>query len=401
MTTRPAGRSSSGRSREKGASAGPALTALVRTALSVAAIAVGLGACSRERAIAAAPPSLEPPRPGYAVPRDGYLALAFDDSGGLRALASNDAPPPRTAAPFPMAISAAAIQSLRKGAVLAVNRQGPLWLEGRRYEATGPEARGEARLVIEGIQGARDAFAARTVASAWASGGKALFLLCRHPVYETADLSGPASIVMAADEYSAALFSPSLGDDAFAVYPTAPDSWLVQYRSETEDRVRTDYAIARPRPEAEGGLTRDPIGRSHFERLASPLPVAAAPVELGAALEALVGPLLVEATMSDGSRRAFLRGDAGEAAPAWAHVTDDAAAHGGVSAVVVTDDWRLAIQARREGAPAARLVNLDAPLPGATARGVAMVGSLVVVLWEQGSFPDVTASGIYALDPAL
>lgn len=399
MTTGTAGRASSGRSLERGARAAFARIAIATIAAT--SLALGLVGCSRERSLAVEPPPREAPRPGYAVPRDGYLALAFDDSGSLQSLAANDTPPKRSPAPFPTAISAAAIQSLRKGAVLAVNRQGPLWLEGRRYEATGPEARGEARLVIEGIQGARDAFAARTVASAWASGGKALFLLCRHPVYETADLAGPASIVMATDEYSAAPFSPSLGDDAFAVYPTATDSWLIQYRSETTERVHTDYAIARPRNEAEGGLARDPIDRSHFERLASPLPVAAAPIELGAALEALGGPLLVEAAMADGSRRAFLRGDAGEATPAWAHVTDDAAAHGGVSAVAVTDDWRLAIQARREGAPVARLVNLDAPLPGATARGVAMVDSLVVILWEQCSFPDVTASGICALDPAL
>lgn len=368
-------------------------------ALALACLALGLTSCARSGQDSAETTPPERQRPGYALPGEGYLTLALKASGDFEPLASNGRPPERVAEPFPTALAAAAIQPLRTGAVLTVNRLGLFWLAERRYEPASPEARAEARLLLERIPGADAAFGLRTAASSWARDGRALVLLYRHPVYEATELAGPASMVIAASEYRAEPYSPPPGDDAYAVYPISTDSWLVQYRREAEDRVLTEYAVFKP--DAASGTERSPLDRAHFERLLAPLPLGAAPVELRAALGALAGPLLVEASLADGSRRAFSRGDPGEAAPAWAHVTGAPTAHGGVAAAVVTDDWRLALASSTSTGYAVRLIELAAPLPGATARGVAMVGSLAVIIWEEGAFPAIASSGILALETGL
>jgi len=182
---------------------------------------------------------------------------------------------------------------------------------------------------------------------------------------------------------------PGIGGDAYAVFPVAADSWLAQYRTDSVDRVETRYA----RLSADGGRS-EPLERSAFERLASPEPLSAAPELLRVAADALSGPLLVEARLPDGSRRAFVRGDAGQAAPAWAHVSADAA-------LVATDDWRISL-ARGTGAEI-RTTALypPAPAPGTVVRDAALIGGLVISLWEEDLFPNVGMSGLVALDPGL
>ena len=138
-----------------------------------------------------------------------------------------------------------------------------------------------------------------------------------------------------------------------------------------------------------------------FEKLASPIPLASAPEPLRTAAAALGGPLLVECRAADGSRRTFVRGDPGEAAPAWAQLVASGPDSGGIAAIIVTDDWRVSLVRRSAGGYEAALRAPDAPVPGARARDAAVVGGLVVVLWEEDIFPDVGQSGLLVIDPGL
>jgi hypothetical protein len=160
------------------------------------------------------------------------------------------------------------------------------------------------------------------------------------------------------------------------------------------DRVTTGYARL-----SAADFSSAPLTRAEFEKLASPVPIASAPEPIRAAAAALSGPLLVEARLADGSRRAYVRGDPGQAAPAWAYAPEGAA--GAVSACVVTDDWRVAI-AILDGRDY-RTVTLDlpAPVPGARVRDATLAEGLVVALWEEDLFPDAGGSGLVVIDPGL
>jgi hypothetical protein len=291
--------------------------------------------------------------------------------------------------PFPLAVTAASIQPLGKGAILAINRTGLRRVEVKRYGPTTTGKAAETRLVIEPIPGIEAEFPGRTVASSWARRDEALFLLFRHPIFELQASRNPAAVIIAATSNGATVLEPGIGGDAYAVFPIAADSWLAQYRTESEDRVETRYA----RLSADGGLSES-LERSTFERLASPEPMAAAPETLRSAASALSGPLLIEARLSDGSRRVYVRGDPGQAAPAWANVADGVA-------TIVTDDWRVSL-ARSTGADVhTSTLNPLAPAPGTVVRDAALVDGIVIALWEEDLFPNVGASGLVALEPGL
>jgi hypothetical protein len=324
---------------------------------------------------------------------DGFL-----EPGGASPASGGASPAPDQASrngrpePFPVAVRAASIQPVPGGAILAVNRKGLLSLTVARYDGGA-----ETRLLIEPLPGATSEFRGRSAAQSWGRGQEALFLLYRHPVYELEPPRSPLSVVVAATLGEARLLEPGLGEDAYAVFPVSADSWLVQSRSETADRVTTSYARV-----PSGGGAPERLERSAFERLASPEPLAAAPEGLRAAAAALTGPLLIEAKLADGSRRAYVRGDPGQAAPAWAQVSGEVSAAGsGPFACVVTDDWRLAVARPSATKFSASVFNLSAPSPGTAARDAALVGGLVVISWEEDLFPDVGSSGILALDPSL
>ncbi len=361
-------------------------------ALGPAILALALAACARGQG-EAPKASIPEPGPGFPVPARGQLSLYLDDDGSFSPL-TDDVAPHRAPRPFPMAVTAASIQPLDRGAVLAINRKGLRRVRAARQAAADGSAATEIRLVIEPLPGAEAEFDGRTVAPSWAHGGEALILLSRHPIFELQAPRSPSSIIVAATRDGARVLEPGVGEDAYAVFPISAESWLAQYRTETIDRVTTSYA----RVPAAGGQP-ERLDRAVFERLASPEPMASAPEALRAAADILTGPLLVEARLADGSRRAFVRGDPGEAAPAWASVA--AGTEYAAAACIATDDWRVAIATRSVSGYTASLLSPRSPVPGARIRDAALVDGLVVALWEEDLFPDTGASGIVALDPGL
>ncbi|OHD19073.1 MAG: hypothetical protein A2Y38_16860 [Spirochaetes bacterium GWB1_59_5] len=368
-----------------------AATLLVVVALGSALMAASLAACSRDTpAIPAATP-----RPGFQVPAGGALALVVGNDGSL-----TPADPSRTAGsnrmpvPFPMAITAAAIQPLGKGAVLAINRIGLRQLRVARLIPADGSASADIRLVIDPLPGAEAEFAGRTVAPSWAHGDEALFLLFRHPIFELQAPRIPPSIVIAATLQEARILEPSIGDDAYALFPVTADSWLAQYRADSGDRVKASYA----RLNMLDG-THESLDRAVFERLAAPLPIASAPDSLREAAAALTGPLLIECRLVDGSRRTYVRGDPGQAAPAWAQITG--AGQSGTKAFIATDDWRVVIARPAADGYSATVLNPQPPAPGARIRDAALVDGLIVALWEEDLFPEVGQSGLLVLDAGL
>lgn len=353
--------------------------------------ACALSACSRGTPMT----RVDVPRPGFLVPAGGSLALIVHNDGSLTAFnpvkmtGLNRIP-----VPFPMAVTTTSIQPLGSGAVLAINRIGLRKLRVARLTPADGSVIAEIRLVIEALPGAETEFADRTVAPAWARNGEALFLLFHHPIFELQAPRIPASIVVAATLQGARTLEPGIGGDAYALFPVAADSWLAQYRLDSGDRVSTDYA----RLNRVNG-TSEPLDRAVFERLASPVPIASAPEPLRTAAAALTGPLLIECRLADGSRRTFVRGDPGQAAPAWAQVTG--ADKGDSKAFIATDDWRIVLVNPASGGLSTKAFNPQPPVPGARIRDAALVDGLLVALWEEDLFPEVGLSGLVALDSGL
>ncbi len=335
------------------------------------------------------------PRPGFLVPAEGSLALMVGNDGALTPLdPARTADPNRIPVPFPMAVTAATIQPLGSGAVLAINRIGLRKLRAARLTPADGRETAEIRLVIEPLPGAETEFAGRTVAPSWARGGEALFLLYHHPIFELQARRIPASITISASLQGARILEPGIGGDAYALFPVSADSWLAQYRIDSGDRVTASYA----RLNMLDG-TNERLDRAVFERLATPVPIASAPEPLRTAAAALTGPLLIECRMADGSRRTYVRGDPGQAAPAWAQVTANDEENSG--AFIATDDWRVITAKPADSGFSATAFNPQPPVPGARIRDAAWVDGLVVTLWEEDLFPEVGLSGLMALDAGL
>jgi len=334
------------------------------------------------------PPTSQPE--GFAIPSSGMLVLVAGEDGELLIPGGQE----RNPRPFPLARSPMAIQPIGDRAIIAMNRVGLRQLDVSRSDAVAAAVPGPARLVIKPLPGSAAEFVGRTVSSSWSKDDTAFFLLFRHPVYELDAPRTPPSIVIEASANDAGIFEPGMGPDAYAVYPVSPETWLVQRRSETPDRVVTDYASFNP----DTG-TEKPLSRSAFEKLASPIPLAMAPASIRAAADALAGPLLIEARLPDGSRRAFFRGDPGEAAPTWGQelVSDE-----GVScSLLITDDWRIAVARFASGGYAVSVFNPEPPFTEARVRDAALIDGVIVIAWEEAIFPDVGFSGLAVLDPGL
>lgn len=337
-----------------------------------------------------------PPREGWPLGPGSSLILVVNGDGNLEpAPVAADGTPaigrPGQPLPFPLALAAAALQPLPGGAVVAINRTGLRWLRVIRYPAE-PGGQEETRIALSPIVGADAEFKGRSLAPSWSWSGKAHFLLYRHPIFELEAARTPSSVLITASQDGAALAGTDIGAEAYALFPLSADYWLVQYRTESKDRVTTAYRRFFP---ADG--SSEPLGRAQFEKLASPEPLSAAPEALQAAAASLSGPLIVEARLPDGSRRAYQRGDPGQAAPAWAHVSDS----GERAALVVTDDWRIAVARPDLTGFRTATAYPSSPLPGARVRDAALVDGLVVALWEEDLFPEIGASGLFVLASGL
>jgi len=108
---------------------------------------------------------------------------------------------------------------------------------------------------------------------------------------------------------------------------------------------------------------------------------------------------LIECRLADGSRRTYVRGDPGQAAPAWAQAT--VSNKGNSGAFIATDDWRVVTASSVSGGFSATAFNPQPPVPGARIRDAALVDDLVVALWEEDLFPEVGLSGLLVLDAGL
>jgi hypothetical protein len=327
---------------------------------------------------------------GFALPSSGPLVLIASDDGTFLPHGSKE----RVLRPFPLARAPMAVQPLGDGAIVAVNRVGLKELTVVHGSTGAAVADTPWWAVVRRVAGAEAEFAGRTVSSSWSRDGQAYFLLFRHPVYELEAPRSPPSVIILASAAGAATKEPGLGADAYAVFPVSPEAWLVQRRYETEDRVITEYASVDPAAGTEKALSR-----AAFEKLASPLPLTAAPESIRAAADTLAGPLLIEARLPGGSRKTYARGDPGEAAPAWGHelVTSD-----GISvSLLVTDDWRIALARFVSGGYTVSAMNPAPPFTEARVRDAVMVNGAIVIAWEEAIFPDIGYCGLAILKPGL
>lgn len=335
------------------------------------------------------------PRRGFIVPRTGPLMLELGDDGSLLPVARLDdsraTMGQRPHAPFAMARAVAAIQPRADEGILAINRIGLHRVRVERHEQPA-----ETRLVVLPISQTNDEFSGRTVGSSWAHDGEAFFLLYHHPIFEATPPRTPPSIVVAASADGARIADSFPGSTAYAVFPVSADAWLTQYRSDDGQRVITSYALV----VASSGAST-PLSQLAFEKQASPLPVASAPPPLRSAADGLAGPLLIEARFPDGTRRTYVRGDPAEASPAWGQVV--VPGNGAVAAMLVTDDWRVSIVPMSSGSETrtASTSQYEKPVSEARVRDAALVGGLIVAVWEEDLFPDIGASGIMVVDPGL
>lgn len=357
---------------------------------------LALSSCARRQAEAVP----EPPRRGFIVPAQGTLILTIEKDGSLAPMSQETlrrTSPAQGMAPFPISCTAASIQPLPGGAVLAINRAGLKRLLVTRHPPLEGGISAETRLLIDDLAETDHEFAGRTVAPSWGMEGQAIFLLYRHPIFETSEPRDPPSKTLSATLSGASVRDVGLEGDAYAVYPVSVDSWLVQYRSESGERIHTGYS----RVFTDAGQPES-LARSEFERLASPLPMALAPEALLTAAGSLSGPLLIEARMHDGSRRAYVRGDPGQATPAWAWLPPEDNNNPYESSLcIVTDDWRVVTARQTDDRLIISTSSPSAPVSGAVVRDASIVEGLIVALWEEDFFPYVGRSGIMVIDPAL
>lgn len=344
--------------------------------------------------------------PGYKIPETGILSIAINNEGAFVEIKPGEMPPEHSAKPFPLALAVTALQPIASTAVLAVNQLGLFNMKILSAPIEKHNDKAESVLLLEPISEGGTLFKKRTIGSSWHYGDNAYFLLFTHPVFGFIDKENPSSILIMTDGDNISIFnaekdnSSSIDwDNTFAVFPVLPNSWLAQYRSETIDKVFTDYAIIKTVDGLTDKFERQPITRSEFETMAAPLELDKAPNSLKEAAMALNGPLFIEAALPDGSIKTFVRGDSGEATPAWASIEENSSAGTGLTAVMATDDWRVALVYYNGRKFERETMNLTAPVPGAKVMAAAMLNKMLILLWEKGNFPDISYSGFYVIIP--
>ncbi len=163
----------------------------------------------------------------------------------------------------------------------------------------------------------------------------------------------------------------------FAVFPVTRDSWLVQTRTLSGDRVLTAYFNYR--------LSKDsivPIDRDSFERA----PLAPASALPPAAAQAVSGPpAIVFLRKPDGSRSVTRAGSGDQAdAVEWYAAGDD-----GRSICVSRAGVAYAAAGKTVTA-----LDLRLPVAGAVVADAALLPGALAVVWQEDRFPDVGASGL-------
>lgn len=362
-----------------------ARTARVATVrvIAILAVALCLTACARSaddaRGVVAAPEARE-----YRVPAGGQIVmsvssdLALVDPAGL----------PQAPAPFAAKVAAAALQGLGDGsALVAINRKG---LRKLSVSKTGGSD-GNAFLVrVEPVLGSEAEFEHRTLGAAFSRGGVPVFFLYRHPDDNSTGLPEARHAFVAVNGLSASIWNklPSIDAGAylFSAFPMSADYLYIQMRKDTEKGFDSLYAAWNPDSAVVEAMTR-----TEFERRVRPNSPAAGGPALEACMASIAGPLVASASMKDGTRMAFLRGDIDQAVQCYAY--EDAS-----WTVVLASDGRLALLGPAGGTVQTMLI--ERPVERAVFRDVAMAGSLVLAVWEEDLFPNSGRSGIVIVDPA-
>ncbi len=342
------------------------------------------------------PLGLPEPLPGFELPPGGtlWLGLSTDDSYVPWPLPdSGNEQAAIVPSNFAVHRGPAAIEPLPGGgAILASNRSGLQFIS--LVESSAVDARfAQARFVFKSIGSADPAFARRTVAGSWLRKGKAMFLLSRNPIFETEPFEAPGYSFISADANGSEIWQPPssiAGVEDYAVYacyPQAPDSWAIQMRKDTDDRVDMLYELWTP----DTGKRQD-ISKGVFEKTVSPEAIARAPQALRDLAAQIEGSIIVSCRMADGSRRAFLKGNSGEeTASAYAQIYSD-------GALLVAGDGRGYY--KNKGLPL-RSIAIPLPVPDATIRDAALVDGVLVIIWEEDLFPDVGDCGLMIFNLGL
>lgn len=307
----------------------------------------------------------------------------------------------------PLALRAAALSAPASGnfVLAALNRYGLGYVEsspdGRAYKV-----RSESRPEMGGQQ----------VAGLWPRDARNDFLLelSRDPFTEglppRSDFS-PELILIGGDGATSTL--PRLGEegeDLFALLPGPSGRWYAEFRTEAPLGAQLRYAsLASP----DNRKSATDLRRDLFEAALAPRPLAAGPLTLRQAVSALGSAagsgVLIHAKDGSGADAYWLSsGPLEDAAEAYAWLSAD-----GDEAVVVLRSGYAAWASSASGS-VARAFAVRPALPGAEVSGIAALfaasgsasaaggqaatgGGLVVVSWESGTFPSVSAAGISVL----
>lgn len=343
-------------------------------ALCLAALCLAAAGCTRRPG----PEAVEEYPESYA--QGAVLRLSEGRLASLQAGAVS-APPGLPAGVAPAVAAAAAIDG--RTAALALNRVGLALIR------IDPERR---RFRIDPLESG-DEFAGRTVGGLFLREGTLYCTLYRDPHFETLPPRDPPSVLLEANPGNpvspARPFDLGLGAEGaglFALFPQPDGSWALQFRRAVEDGFESSFRRYDP---ASGSSLA--LSRAVFEGLLAPRLLSSAPDTLRRAARALApegAPVVVSASLADGSRGAYVFGDG----PA----EDTVELRGAVSvsgAALVS--WNAVAATAREGSETS--LRLPEPMPGAVYRDAVPLEGAILAVWEVGVFPNIEESGVVLL----
>lgn len=333
---------------------------------------------------------------GLPIPPDGFLTLVLDHDGLLSPVAPETVDP--APAPYAVKPALAALHSMSgDAAALAVNRSGMLHLSVRSVPNTGNQQADSShdtfRLDIQSVPGHNAEFNGRSIAQAWGHNGTVLVLLHRNDIMESLPARKPVSAIIVMDGTETRTVSMSrlssgiigtfnrnsaLYESPYALFPLAPDRWLVQFRLEDGDRVHSAFAAWTPDSDH-----MELLDRQRYERDVSPRSLSLAKRSLNSAMLALGTNVAVEVAMIDGTLQHWSSGSHDTAMPAWACELPD-----GYLAVAWNGRLAIALSDRTMAA------QLPQPLDGASFRDAAVFGNVAAVIWEEHRFPELGRTGL-------
>ncbi len=346
----------------------------IAAALCLAAVLLTASGCSRRPA----------PEPAEEYPESYAGGAVLRLSGGnLAALETGAAsvPPGLPSGVAPAVAALAAVDG--RTAALALNRTGLVILR------IDPERK---RFRIDPLESG-DEFDGRTVGGLFLREGTLYCTLYRDPHFETRPPRDPPSVLLAADPDDPASrprpFDLGLGGEGsglFALFPQPDGSWALQFRRPVEDGFESTFRRFDP---ASGSSLA--LSRGVFEGLLAPRLLASAPDTLRGAALALAPegvPVVVTASLADGSRGAYVFGEGPE--------EDTVELRGAVSASgAALVSWNAVAAAVLDGKASA--LRLPVPMPGAVYRDAVPLEGAILAVWEVGVFPNIEESGVVLL----